>query len=82
MPRMYRDNCGYHNFTIHEVDAAKADGWKLITDEEFLKIIEAKRKKNVVKEEPIAKQEEPAIIEPQPEPRRAGRPRKSISDFI
>lgn len=52
MPRMYKPEGGYHNFNISEVDAAKADGWKIVTDDEWNKIIQSKSKTDTIEEQP------------------------------
>ena len=78
---MYKeDGGGFNNFTSSEVEQAKKDGW--VEGEAIRnKILAAKGAKHVPAPaiDPVA---EPATINAQPEKRHAGRPRKSISDYI
>ena len=77
---MYKEEGGFHNFRDEEVEQAMKDGWA--DGQKIFDNAIASKIKTVpapIKEEPIAKQEEPAIIELQPEPRRAGRPRWVVS---
>lgn len=59
MPRMYKQDGGYNNFTESEVEAAQVDGWKIVTDDEWNQIIKAKAKSVAPITEPVTIQEQP-----------------------
>lgn len=74
---MYKGDGGFHNFRDEEIEQAVKDGW-IDGEPVRARILAAKGDKPVA----IDHVAEPATIEVQPDKRRAGRPRKSISDYI
>lgn len=69
MPLLYKEECGFNNFSESEAEVAKEDGW---VDGEPVrqKLLDAKRAAQVV-----AKPEESATLAVQPVKRAPGRPR-------
>lgn len=72
MPRMFSEIGGYHNFSESDAIEAAKNGWRIITDEEWARIIAAKSG--------VAKKDEPATI-PAQSPK-TGRPRKGLSSIL
>jgi hypothetical protein len=76
MKLMYKEECGFQNFSDTEAEVAKEDDW---VDGEPVrqKLLAAKRVA-----QPVAKPQEVATMPVQSEPRRAGRPRKEEPSIL
>jgi hypothetical protein len=75
MNKMFKEDGGFINVGDHEVDALKQQGWKIISPQDWNAMLNNKRK-------PVEVPAQPATIEGQPTPRRAGRPRKELPAFL
>ncbi len=75
MTRMFKEDGGFAEVNDHEVDTLRQQGWKIITPQDWNAMINNKRK-------PVETPAQPATIEGQPTPRRAGRPRKELPAFL
>lgn len=77
---MYKEDGGFHNFRDEETEQARKDGW--VDGEPVRARILAAKGTKPAPAPVVDLVEEPDTIEAQPATRRAGRPRKSISDYI
>ena len=76
MPLLYKEECGFNNFSDSESEVAKEDRW-VDGDPVRQKLLDAKRSA-----QPVAKPEESATLAAQPVKRASGRPRKEEPSIL